>query len=85
MPVKIICPHCHQSLRLPDALYEKPAQCPLCRGGFAVQWRFNPRMLPEVQPAENGTSPRRPCPTCGHQVLVEAVKCPECRAWIKRE
>jgi hypothetical protein len=52
MPVKIICPHCQRALRLPDPLYDKPAQCPLCNGAFLAEWKFNPRAIPQVRTAE---------------------------------
>jgi hypothetical protein len=52
MPVKITCPHCRHALRLPDPLYDRPAQCPLCHGAFIAEWKFNPRALPSAPPAE---------------------------------
>ena len=87
MPVKITCPHCRHDLRLPDALYDQPAQCPLCHGAFQVQWRFNPRALPSAT-ADNSAAPeneeRRPCPECGQPILVDAVKCRWCQKWLKQ-
>ena len=38
MPVRITCPHCQRDLRLPEELYDGPAQCPACKGAFAVSW-----------------------------------------------
>ncbi len=52
MPVKITCPHCHQDLRLPDPLYDQPAECPLCHGAFAAEWKFNPRAISTAPPTE---------------------------------
>jgi hypothetical protein len=43
MPVKVACPHCSKDIRLPDDLYNHPAQCPLCKGAFAIRWRYNSR------------------------------------------
>jgi hypothetical protein len=81
MPVKITCPHCRQALRLPDPLYDQPAQCPLCHGAFAVQWKFNPRAVEPAEPADVSEE-RRPCPQCGKPIVAGAVKCRWCHAWL---
>jgi hypothetical protein len=52
MPARITCPHCQQELRLPDHLYDGPAQCPRCAGAFAIEW--TPRSHYEMRPTERG-------------------------------
>lgn len=80
MPVRITCPHCRRDLRLPDELYDGPAQCPLCKGGFALVW-------PErrtVRPAALAPAPARdvlvlcPCVSCGELIKEQAPRCPHC-------
>jgi hypothetical protein len=77
MPARISCPHCGQDLRLPDHLYDGPAQCPYCDGPFAIRWR---------KPSQPGTAPAPPastergrvCRFCGAALPADAVKCPGC-------
>jgi len=83
MPVKITCPHCEQPLRLPDALYEEPAQCPLCEGAFEAQWRARPEPLPAPAPPVDDSAVRQPCPRCGEPILKTAAKCRHCREWLR--
>lgn len=88
MPFPIPCPHCDRLLRLPEALYDQPAQCPLCSGAFYVRWR---RARPQ-DPRENSgpavpmvESERLPCRFCGHLIRAEALKCPNCQRWLNTE
>jgi len=76
MPVKINCPHCRQDLRLPEDLYHRPSQCPLCQGAIAVRW-------PRVPAAVLADGERRPCPYCGQAILRQAVKCRFCQQWLE--
>jgi ssDNA-binding Zn-finger/Zn-ribbon topoisomerase 1 len=78
MPVRIVCPHCHQALRLPEELYEGPVQCPRCKGGIALRW--HPRGLGrfrdgDVQPADD---PTRRCRFCGAALDGAPARCPAC-------
>lgn len=75
MPARITCPHCHQDLRLPEDLYEGPAECPCCEGAFAIRW--HPWQLREAEGAD-GPGQHRPCRSCGKLVPVEARECPYC-------
>jgi hypothetical protein len=82
MPVAIPCPHCDQTLRLPDHLYDRPAQCPLCSGAFHVRWR----KLRHSPQASLAAEPERfPCRFCGQPIRAEALKCPFCRRWLNTE
>lgn len=76
MPVRVTCPHCQQKLRLPEYLYDGPAQCPRCAGAFAIEWTA--RVRHEVPSTDSGVEPRRPCRFCGKPVLLQATKCPVC-------
>jgi len=85
MPVRIVCPHCKQALRLPEWLYERPAECPSCAGAFEVRWRrpAEEEVLDALPAPPAATVERRPCPLCGKAVMPEALKCPFCRGWLK--
>lgn len=86
MPVRIVCPHCEQPLRLPDRLYHQPVMCPRCAGAFEVRWRRREASeeVLEVLPASPGEEAgRRACPRCGKAIRSEAVKCPFCRSWLE--
>ncbi len=86
MPIRIQCPHCDAELRLPDALYDRPAQCPRCSGAFSVRWRRRRRTEPLLAELYNHTQDngeRKPCPFCGGMVRPEALKCPHCREWFQ--
>lgn len=85
MPAAIPCPHCDQMLRLPDHLYDVPAQCPLCAGAFQVRWRkARHSPIPQAGIATD-EAPRFPCRFCGKPIRDEAVKCPFCRKWLNSE
>jgi hypothetical protein len=78
MPVRIICPHCGQDLRLPDRLYKKAAQCPLCEGAFKVRWG-------KARPLEVLLSDeRKPCRYCGEPIDASLPRCPVCREDLTR-
>lgn len=72
MPVRILCPHCGSELRLPESLYQRPAQCPVCEGAFRTRWR----------PAPDDEAERQPCPHCRARIRKEARKCPACGRWL---
>lgn len=81
MPVRIVCPHCQQPLRLPEELYEGPVQCPRCRGGIALRW--HPRGLTRLTPSElpgvlSALGQARRCRFCGTALPGAAMKCPVC-------
>jgi hypothetical protein len=87
MPARIVCPHCQSHLRLPEDLYEGPAQCPHCDGAFAIRWqprgeRKRSRPVP-ADPADAGG--RRPCRFCGELIKPQAVKCPFCGEWLEEK
>jgi hypothetical protein len=81
MPIKIVCPHCGQDLRLPDHLYERPAQCPFCDGAFKVQWpRRREANAGEPMPVRSSVASdgHRPCRFCGEPIDQMLPKCPVC-------
>jgi hypothetical protein len=88
MSVAIACPHCDRMLRLPEALYDKPAQCPLCDGAFVVRWRKLRKLDRTRGPAPAlpaDETERLPCRFCGKPIRAEALKCPFCRKWLNTE
>jgi hypothetical protein len=80
MPVGITCPHCGRALRLPDALYERPAQCPICDGAFAVIWHQRAAAKREAaQPsAPREAAALKPCVFCAELIKQQATRCPHC-------
>ncbi len=81
MPVRITCPHCHHDLRLVEELYDRSAQCPLCKGAFAVSWPARPRepVAAAAVPAPIPEPPAlRPCVKCGEIIKQIATRCPHC-------
>jgi hypothetical protein len=84
MPVRLVCPHCKQSLRLPDWLYDQPAECPSCAGAFEVRWRRpgDGEVLDALPASGLSDVERKPCPACGKPIRPEAQKCPFCRQWL---
>jgi len=85
MPVKVICPHCETALRLPDDLYDQPAQCPRCSGAFEMAWKENPRQHRAAAPEPAGETVRRACPFCGKPIKPVALKCRHCRRWLQED
>ena len=80
MPVRITCPHCQRDLRLPEELYDGPAQCPACKGAFAVSWPAREPAAPAAAvPAPAQEPPAlRPCVKCGELIKRIATRCPHC-------
>jgi hypothetical protein len=85
MPVPVPCPHCDQTIRLPDHLYDQPAQCPLCSGAFVIRWRRNRAPDANGDSAPASGPDRFPCRFCGQPIRAEALKCPFCRRWQNTE
>jgi hypothetical protein len=82
MPVRITCPYCGRDLRLPEELYEGPAECPCCQGAFAVRWhRRGDRPAPESLRG----SGRRACGHCGQRLSSLLTRCPFCGARVQEE
>jgi hypothetical protein len=73
-------------LRLPDHLYDQPAQCPLCAGAFRVRWRKqrSTEARHSAILSQEGDE-RFPCRFCNQPIRAEAVKCPFCRRWLNTE
>lgn len=77
MPVRIRCPHCQQDLRLPEELYEGPAQCPCCGGGFAIRWHQRRLRAPRTEGDDANEGPWT-CPFCRQRIPARVVQCPLC-------
>jgi hypothetical protein len=81
MPVRIVCPHCQQPLRLPEELYEGPVQCPRCRGGIALRWHqrgLGRRLTSEPPGVLSALGHARRCRFCGAALTETTTKCPAC-------
>lgn len=72
------CPHCNQSLKVPEEMLGQPINCPSCNGAIA---------LPDPEPKQTLASspqpkPTRACPFCGEEILLSAVKCKHCSEFL---
>ena len=63
--MKIRCPHCSKSLKVPQGMAGKKAKCPACGNILPI-------------PNEPTTSPANPCPQCGSPLDDDAVLCVHC-------
>lgn len=88
MPLDFDCTHCRRRIRAPEELAGKKAKCPQCQQVVDVPEpvyqaeEIAPPPAPPGAPfdAEAGETAgeRRPCPMCGEQILVSALKCRFC-------
>src|ERR1700693_2710579 len=90
MPQVTRCPHCHQSLQLPDGAAGKPIRCPLCKQVFTVRAAPVAQAIPPrpingsavakppaiLQPP--AAAPRR------SEVARPPAECPSCKARLPR-
>jgi hypothetical protein len=81
----VTCPGCGWSAEVPDEKIPDggvKATCRKCQGKFEVKKEANPSIaLPPIAPP----SPRRdtkPCPLCGEEILVAAIKCKHCNSML---
>ncbi len=88
--VTINCPHCSQTLEVPDELLGQTVECPSCNGSFQL-----PAPQPAAAPpprkkpiartppaASSGAGKTMPCPMCGEDILAVAKKCKHCGSML---
>jgi len=75
---KLNCPHCKQSLEVPEEILGQQINCPSCNGAIK---------LPNQEPKTPASPPSpqnqiRACPFCGETILLAAVKCKHCGEFL---
>ena len=91
--LKFNCPHCEQSLEVPEDMLGQTIECPSCNGSIQL-----PEPEPQAPPAPKPTqAPKKklvtgrskpststkPCPYCGEHILRSAQKCKHCGEFLK--
>ena len=78
--LKIDCPHCKQSLEIPEELLGQTVECPTCNGSIqlpqkkqVVESVAQPKPTQEILHTET-----KDCPYCGETILAHAKKCKHC-------
>lgn len=76
------CPHCKQSLEIPEEMLGRTVECPACNGSIQLP---EPEPSPAPAPPPPEPEPQLPpspetrdCPYCGEEVLAKAKKCKHC-------
>ena len=75
------CPHCQQSLDIPEELLGQVVECPTCNGSIQLP-EPEPVAAPEPEPTPEPAPAPQPetkdCPYCGEAILTHAKKCKHC-------
>ena len=80
------CPHCKQSLDIPEEMLGQAVACPACNGSIQLP-EPEPRPAPAPPPPEpEPRLPQKPetkdCPYCGEDILAKARKCKHCGEFL---
>jgi membrane protein YdbS with pleckstrin-like domain len=79
--LKLNCPHCEQSLELPDELLGQAIECPSCEG--TIQLPDPDPVAPEKEPPAQPTNKQKmECPFCSEEILAAARKCKHCGEFL---
>jgi DNA-directed RNA polymerase subunit RPC12/RpoP/membrane protein YdbS with pleckstrin-like domain len=78
--IEFKCPHCEQSLDVPEELLGQAVECPSCNGTIQLPEPQSPTATtPKTQNTTSESSPEtRECPYCGEDILAKAKKCKHC-------
>jgi predicted Ser/Thr protein kinase len=86
MPQVTRCPHCNQSLQLPEGAAGKQVGCPLCHRVFSVRADAPSATLPRTAHGVPGAKPRTEAapPVRRSRVAAGPSTCPSCKARLPR-
>ena len=76
---KFTCPHCNQPLEVPEEMLGAQIDCPSCNGVINLPYPVTTQPL--ANPYQN-QSTTQPCPYCGEQILLAAIKCKHCGEFL---
>jgi hypothetical protein len=89
--VEFNCPHCEQSLEIPEDMFGQTVECPSCNGSIQLpEPEPQAEKTPPLQPKYPAPSPSslppqkesRDCPFCGEKILAIARKCKHCGEFL---
>lgn len=74
------CPHCDQSLEVPDDMLGSMIDCPACEGQISLP---DPEPEIDVEPiVDTPILDTKACPFCGETILTSAQKCKHCGEFL---
>lgn len=79
------CPHCEQSLEIPEELFGQTVECPSCSGTIQLPEPEQPDEQPSPVQSPTIDQPQkqtRDCPFCGEDILSTARKCKHCGEFL---
>jgi len=95
--IRVTCPHCNQTLKVPEKLIGRMAKCPKCREAIQLASaqllsqqgaelglaRHASEVAPDTQqPSSSAGIPTKACPFCAEQILSTARKCKHCGEFL---
>ena len=94
--MKVNCPHCNQSLEVPQEMLGHVADCPTCSKAIQLPAKqpqkpaYTPARAPSSRAALQAPPPSpkpeapdtQPCPFCGESILRIARKCKHCGEFL---
>lgn len=95
--IRVTCPHCNQTLQVPEKLLGRMVRCPKCREGIQLPSpqlpsqegselglaRLGSEVVPDpTQPSSSLSVPTKACPFCAEQILSAARKCKHCGEFL---
>ena len=82
------CPHCEQSLDIPEELLGQTVECPSCNGSIQLP-EPEPQPIPDPPvelrtPVQSEPPPKqtKTCQFCGEEILESARKCKHCGEFL---